>query len=370
MRNLPTVALSGSNNQTINGTQIDANQLISASVQAYFGDTQSAGTFKIQGSNDPCLFGNLANDFVVTNWTDIPTSGIQVGSATVTSGVSVWCFLPFMAYRWLRSVWTTTGIGTQTVAPIADTGAFQAQTITTVADVSGSLNSTYLLLSSVNLITKAQKNFYIWFNINSAGVDPLIAGKTAIPITGATNVSANTLATSIRSALNGLTNDFTAAGSNAAVIVSDVAFGPVTAAADGAAPTGFTFGSATVGITSNLVNTYFFLSDEATVNKYLVWNNVDSIGTTPVVAGWTAAPVVFASGSSAATIGTALATAIALLNSSNSFTASGTTTVTVTNKVAGPFVPITDGLVPTTFTFAVTAGGHSTVVANMFAIGI
>lgn len=369
MRNLNSVILSGADNQNVNGSQIDSNQLLSASFQAVFGDTQAAGTFKAQGSNDFCNYGNLAADFTVTNWTDIPTSGIQVGSATISSGASALLFLPNICYRWLRAIFTTTGIGTQTVAPIADTGAFQSQTITTVADVAGSLNNKYLLLSSVDLVTKAQKDFYIWFNINSAGTDPLIAGRTAIPITGATNVSANTLATSIRSALNALTNDFTATGSNAAVVVSSVAFGPVPPAADGAAPTGFTFGSATLGITSNLVNTFFLLQDEAGVHKYLIWNNVDSIGTAPVLAGYSAQAVVFASGSSAGTIGTALATLVAGLNSSNSFTATGTTTVTITNKTAGPFVPIVDGSTPTGFTFAVTAGGHSTVVATINAVG-
>lgn len=237
----------------------------------------------------------------------------------------------------------------------------------TISGTASNLNSTWLNVSSVNLITKVQKNFYLWISINSEGIDPMVAGHTAIPITGVVGVSANALATSIRSALNALTNDFVASGSNAAVIITNVAFGPVTIASDGTAPTGFTFGSATLGIVSNLVNKYFLLQDAAaTPHKYFVWNNVDSIGTAPVVTGYTAVPVVFASGSSAATIGTALASAIAALNSTNSFTTSGTTTVTVTNKVSGSFVAILD--VNTGFTFVVTAP-TGTISANIFLHG-
>lgn len=364
MKYLNTNVLSALDNLTTNGGAIDANQLWSASFHAYFGDTNAAGTFKIQASNDSTAlnYDALAAGFTPTNWVDVPSQ-----TATITSGGSALLTITDLSYRWLRAIYTTTATGAQTVTPIADTGSFQHQTVTTVADVAGSLNNTYLLLSAVDLVTKAQKNFYIWFNINSAGTDPALAGKTAIPITGATNVSANTLASSIRTALNALTNDFTATGSNAAVIITDVAFGPVTPAADGAVPTGFTFGSATTGVTSNLVNTYFLLQDEASTNKYYVWMNVDSIGTDPMVAGRTAAPVVFASGSSAATIGAALASAIAALNSTNSFTTSGTTTVTITNKTAGPWTAASDGTPPTGFTFAKTAGGTTTANVTMFA---
>lgn len=242
MRPLNCSVISGSDNQNINGSKIDTSQLSAASFQAYFGDTQAAGTLQLQGSNDPCAFGNLAVNFTPTNWTNIPTSGIQIGSATVTSGASVLCLLPVICYRWLRATWTTTGTGTQTIVPRAD--------------VSGNLNNTYFLLQDA----ASAHLYYVWFNINSAGVDPLIAGRTGVPITGATNVSA-------------------------------------------------------------------------------------------------------------ATLGTSIASAIAALNGTNSFTATGTTTVTVTNKVAGPFVPMTDGAVPTGFTFATTAGGNSTINVNLNAAG-
>lgn len=332
----------------------------------------AAGTLQIQGSND-LAFGLPPNQFQPTNWFNIGTAATvagagvyEVGDVFKTSIIPLEC-----SYEYLRLTFVSTKAGIQTVAPIADTGVLQAQTVTTVADVAGSLNSTYFLLSSINTTTKAQKNFYVWFNINSAGVDPAIAGRTAIPITGATNVSANTLATSIRTALNALTGDFTAAGAGAAVIITDVAPGPVTAAADGAAPTGFTFGSATAGVVSNLNNTYFLLSAGGLTGiNYYVWMNVSGLGTDPAVAGKTGIEVDFAAGASAGTIGTALATAVAAAHGAADFSTSGTTTVTITNLQTGPFIPAGDSVpAPTGFAFAVTAPA-GTIIARMKSMGL
>jgi hypothetical protein len=216
---------------------IDASQLIGGSFLASFSDTQATGTFTIQASNDlgtPYVLG-LPNP---TNWQLIPNM-----TASITSGASS-LLLPWAnngAYRWLRATYTSTLAGVQTIA--------------LVADVAGSLNSTYFLLQDEASVHK----YYVWFNINSAGVDPAIPGRTGVPITGAT-------------------------------------------------------------------------------------------------------------GASAATLGTAVASAIGALNSSASFTTSGTSTVTVTNKTAGPYVAMTDGAAPTHFTFAVTSG-TGTVTVNMNAVG-
>lgn len=262
-----------------------------------------------------------------------------------------------LSFPWLRLVWSPTGAGAQTVAPIADTGVRKAQTVSTVPDVAGSLNSTYFLLSSINTTTKAQKNFYLWLDINGAGVDPAIAGRTGIHVTGATGVTANALATSIRTALNALTGDFVATGATNAVIITDVAPGPVTAAVDGAAPTGFTFGTATAGVASNLNNKYFLLTSGNNVHSYYVWMNVDGIGTDPAPAGLTGIEIDFAAGATAGTVGTAIASAVAAIGATLVFSTSGTTTVTITNLVTGPFAPAADSVpAPTGFTFAITAG--------------
>lgn len=234
MRNVTTNVISAADNQNTNGTAINSNQLVSASFQAVFGDTQAAGTFKLQASNDY----ELSPSFSPANWTDIPNQ-----SASITSGGSALLTIGSMAYQWIRATYTSTATGTQTVHP--------------VPDVAGSLNSTYFLLqdeASVHL-------YYVWLNVNSAGVDPMIAGRTGVPIAVAT-------------------------------------------------------------------------------------------------------------GATASTIGTAIASAVAALNSTNSFDTSGTTTVTITNKTAGPFMPITDGATPTGFTFMVTAGGSTTLNVRMNALSV
>lgn len=144
-------------------------------------------------------------------------------------------------------------VNTPSAKTFAD-GTAQVQVIDFVADVSGSLNSTYFLLNSINSVTGAVKGFYVWFNINSAGVDPLVAGRTAIPITGATNASGTTLAAAVKTALDALTNDFSTSGASTVhLTVNNANPGAVTAAADGTAATGFTFNTpSTAGVNSKV----------------------------------------------------------------------------------------------------------------------
>lgn len=220
MRNLNCLALSGSENQTINGTQLDSNQWVSASFQAYFADAQGTGTFKLQASNDTGAqgFGYAAQmeGFTATHWSDIPNQ-----TSNITSGTSAILTIANMSYRWIRAVWTATGTGIQTIG--------------TVADVAGSLNSKYFLLNSAN----AGTGYYVWMNVNGAGVDPLIAGRTGVPIVLATNANAATVGTAIASAIDALAN-FIATGTTT-VTVTNSASGPFTPMSDGAPPTGFTF---------------------------------------------------------------------------------------------------------------------------------
>lgn len=111
MRYVNAVVLSAPDNLTPaqNGSTIDCNQLISASFQCIFADTTAAGTFKLQASND--LATNTAQNFVPTNWTDIPTQ-----TATITSGASALLTINQVTYRWIRAVYTRTSGGTTTVS--------------------------------------------------------------------------------------------------------------------------------------------------------------------------------------------------------------------------------------------------------------
>lgn len=112
--------------------------------------------------------------------------------------------------------------------------------VTTVADVAGSLNSKYFLLDSPTT------DYYVWYNINAAGVDPLVPGRTGVMVAGATGATANTLATATAAAIDPLAA-FSATALAAVVTITDAAAGDVPDTSDGTAATGFTFSTFTQG---------------------------------------------------------------------------------------------------------------------------
>lgn len=232
MRNANFNILSASDSVDGTGGKFDSNQLVSASFMAVFGDATVDGTFKIQASNDPCAFGNMAVDFTPTNWVDIPSA-----TATITNGASALITIANMTYRWVRAVWAVTGAGVQTV--------------TTVADVSGSLNSKYFLLSAPN----GGVNYYVWINVDSGGVDPALPGKTGVPVAISSGASAATVATAVAAAVDALAA-FVSAAVGAVVTITNASAGGMIPASDGAAPTGFAFavtngGSSTINVNLN-----------------------------------------------------------------------------------------------------------------------
>lgn len=228
MRNLCLSVLSAGDSITTNGSQIDSNQLVSASFHAYFGDTNAAGTFKLQASNDPCAFGNLAQDFVVSHWVDVPSQ-----SASIVAGASALLIIPNMTYRWIRAVYTNT--------------ATVQQTVTAVADVAGSLNSKYFLLNAKDNSVL----YYVWINVSSGGVDPAIPGRTGVEVTISTGDTAATVATAIAAAIDLLTTFSSTAALAVATIVAATA-GSVVPASD--VNTGFTFAVTVGGSTAINVN--------------------------------------------------------------------------------------------------------------------
>ncbi len=129
-------------------------------------------------------------------------------------------------------------------APSTVAATKNVQTITTVADSSGSLNDTYFTFSDAGDV----HNYYAWMNINSAGTDPAIEGLTGIEVAGATDVTANTLATAARAAITTATaGNIVVTGGTNAIILTNVGRGATTAAADGEDATGFGFSTGTAG---------------------------------------------------------------------------------------------------------------------------
>jgi hypothetical protein len=122
-------------------------------------------------------------------------------------------------------------------------GAHETSSVTTVADTAGSLNSKFFLLNSAYDLRK----YYVWYNVNSAGVDPLVSGRTGIQVSVATGASAVTVAQATQAAVNAVA-DFTVPTTVSAVILITTATGgPVTDTQDGTAATGFTFSTTAQG---------------------------------------------------------------------------------------------------------------------------
>lgn len=109
MRNVCCNLISAPDNVSQTSAAVDANQLISASFMAYFGDSTAAGTFKIQASNDPNVQGQPTG-FVPTNWVDIPSA-----TTSIASGASALITIPQTSYRWMRVVYTRSGGGSTTI---------------------------------------------------------------------------------------------------------------------------------------------------------------------------------------------------------------------------------------------------------------
>jgi hypothetical protein len=125
--------------------------------------------------------------------------------------------------------------------------SYETTTITTVADVAGSLSGTYFLINAPS------GGFYVWFDVDNTSTNPnataaelVNSGRTGIEVNISAGDTAIDVADAIRTAI-GLTTDFTlAAGDlgagNNPVIVRCVVAGNVPNTTDGAnAGTGFSF---------------------------------------------------------------------------------------------------------------------------------
>lgn len=133
--------------------------------------------------------------------------------------------------------WQAAGTGT---APNPE-----VQDITLVADSAGSLNSTWFKFYTAG----DAYGYYVWYNINSAGVDPAPSGLTGIEVAGATNATANTLATATRAAIAAAVSSslVSISGGTSHVIITNVQAGECTAASNGTASPGFSYSVTTTG---------------------------------------------------------------------------------------------------------------------------
>ncbi len=202
---------------------IDASQIYSASVQCVATGSSSAGACKLQGSNDfPAQQGVFAANFTPTNWTDIASA-----TATIAGATAILVPVTPICHQWLRVVTT------QTAAVV--------NTVVSVGDTAGSLNNKYFFINSTTV------GYYVWFNVNSAGTDPAIAGKTGIEVDVATGASGATVAAALKVAIDAQAGIFTSGSvTGATLVITNVVAGSATAAVD--VNTGDTITHATFGV--------------------------------------------------------------------------------------------------------------------------
>lgn len=170
----------------------------------------------------------MANSLQLNNSSPFVGLGTATWTATATGLYTVSCqsFIPWQTSDQPSSVANAPSLGIQDVTLAADSG--------------GSLNSTFWTFFTAGNTNK----YYVWYNINSAGVDPAVANATGIAVTGATNASANTLATATRAAIaavSGIGSYLTVSGATSHVILNYTQIGTVTAAANGTASPGFSY---------------------------------------------------------------------------------------------------------------------------------
>lgn len=153
--------------------------------------------------------------------------------------------------------------------------------VTFVADSGGSLNSKYFTFQDQSGANK----YYMWFDINNAGIDPAPSGRIGIKISGATNATAATLATAAVAATAGTTSAKA------------------------------TFNADSSG---NLNSTYFTFQDTKGLNRGYFWFNINSAGVDPKPAGYPQGiKVSGATNATAATLATAAFNAAAAVGALN-----------------------------------------------------
>lgn len=128
---------------------------------------------------------------------------------------------------------------------IANPQTLEVQDVTCAADSAGSRNSTWWKFYTAGDVN----GYYVWYNINSAGVDPAPAGLTGIQVTGATNATAATLAGATRTAIGAspAASYVTITGATSHVIITNRQYGACTAASNGTASAGASFSITTTG---------------------------------------------------------------------------------------------------------------------------
>lgn len=137
-----------------------------------------------------------------------------------------------------ETVWPDTGATTpHPDAPLAGwTPTGNVQEVSEIETLAAAgLNSTYFLISSPST------DYYVWYDVDAAGVDPLVPGRTGIQVALTGADSADQVAVSTLNALGSTGEFYLSFVSTDKMNVQNVTGGAVTITSDGASATGFTF---------------------------------------------------------------------------------------------------------------------------------
>lgn len=129
-------------------------------------------------------------------------------------------------------------------------GKRQLTSVTCLADSSGSLNNKYFLLTGFNSDYE-EIEYFVWYNVNDAGVNPALPNKTGIEVAVATDATASAVASATQAAIDAILN-FSASVSGSIVLIKNAFFGQATESVDGSAATGFTITTPTIGFGGKL----------------------------------------------------------------------------------------------------------------------
>jgi hypothetical protein len=185
---------------SIEGGAIDTRQVVKMSAQVTSSGT-GTGSLQLQVSNTP--------EGSTPVWSALGSPVAITVAATALVAQQDMC------YRQLRALYTSTFLN--------------VATISTVADVAGSLNDKYFLASSVS------DDYYFWFD-NGTGTDPAIPDRTGVQVTYTDDDTADTIAGLVRTAA--ASKGWTVTGATNQIILTNSVAGASLVAAAG--DSGFT----------------------------------------------------------------------------------------------------------------------------------
>lgn len=138
-------------------------------------------------------------------------------------------------HDYTRSIITYNAQGSVTVAEFYKGSAAEERQVTFVSDIAGNLNNTYFTLAS----EENKSTYYIWYNVDSTGTDPNIAGSTGVEINIQSNDDRIIVTLATKMALSNIDNFIVTNINNYSIKIKNVELGITAPIADNG--TGFTF---------------------------------------------------------------------------------------------------------------------------------